>query len=497
MHGMPSLPTRPASFLWLVAHEVRIAYRSYGSTKRWRRVFAVLAIVALPCLIGPLLAWAWRGIDASRGPVVGMVSLIAGGILLLFISLASVNVLRVFGERADLDLLLASPLPPSRVLAAKSVAIYTTVALPTLTVLTPFMLASAVLGHWGWLSALLVIGALSVIATSLAQALARAVFAMLSVRLARKVYQIITGLLGAVLFLTIQASNAVPSFRATLAHVAAHAPAAPLDLPALAALGAPGPLAQMLALAGGFALLTTRLTAASLGNTDTPATTPRRRAAKVSFGAGPAATIVVKELRLLARDPELLSQVLLQLLYLLPVFALLVTSGSGGLSLSRIATGCTAIAALLASSLSWLIVCAEDVPELLDAAPVARITVARAKLAAACLPPLGLIALTAAMVAWHAPLAAAAVMATSTAAAMTTALLQARFGKPQPRRAFRRHVNASLVLTFGELVLVGIWAASAGLVITHPMWSLIPLALLTVLLGTLATGRSGVIALKA
>lgn len=491
---LPSL--RPASFLWLVAHEIRLGYRTFGSTKRWRQVLAVVAIGALPCLLGPLLAWGWRGIDASRGPVIGMVSLIAAGMLLLFTSLASVNVLRVFGERADLDLLLASPLPPSRVLAAKSVAIYTTVALPTLTVLTPFILASALLGHPGWLAALLVIGALSVIATSLAQALARALFAALGVRLARTVYQIIGGLLGAVLFLVVQVSNAVPSFRATVGRIAAHVPHAPLDLPARAALGAPGPLVLMLALAGGIALLTTRLTAASLGDSDAPAATPRRRPAKVSFGAGPTATIARKELRLLARDAELLSQVLLQLLYLLPIFALLVTSGAGGLSLSRIATGCTAIAALLASSLSWLIVCAEDAPELLDAAPVAPTTVARAKLAAACMPPLSLIAVAAATLAWRAPLAAVAVIATSTAAALTMALLQARFGKPQPRRAFRRRVNGSLALTFGELALVGIWAATAGLVITHPLWSLIPLALLMLLLGALLTGRAGVIALK-
>lgn len=492
----PLFRLRPASFLWLVAHEIRLAYRAFGTTKRWRQVLVILALIALPCLLGPLLAWSFRHVDASRGPVLGLVSLIAAGMLLLFTSVASVNVLRVFGERADLDLLLASPLPPSRILAAKSVAIYTTVALPSLTVTTPFILASALFGHPGWLAATLMIGVIAVVATSLAQALARALFAALGVRLARTVYQIIGGLLGAVLFLTIQASNAVPSFRAALAHVAAHAPPPPFDLPARAALGGIVPLAAMLALAGGVALLTTRLTAASLGNTDAPAAAPRRRAAKVSFGAGPTVTIVRKELRLLARDPELLSQVLLQLVYLLPIFALLVTSGPGGLSLSRIATGCTAIAALLASSLSWLIVCAEDAPELLDAAPVARTTVARGKLIAACVPPLTAIALAAAVLAGRAPLAAAAVLATSTAAALTLALLQARFGKPQSRRAFRRRTNGSLALTFGELALVGVWAATAGLVITHPLWALVPLAGLVVLLGALATGRSGVLALK-
>ena len=495
--ALPSLRLPPASFAWLVVHEIRLAYRAFGRTNRWRRALVLVAVVALPCLLGPVLAWSWRGVDASRGPIIGLVSLIAASMLLLFTSVASVHVLRVFGERADLELLLASPVPPNRILAAKSVGIYAAVALPYLTLTTPLILASALFGHPGWLGATVMILAIAVVATSIAQALARGLFAALGLRLARTVYQITGGVLGAVLFLTIQATNVVPGFRAVLKHTAAHAPAAPFDLPARAALGSLPALAAMLVAAGSIALLTTAWSAASLGSIDAPASSRRRRPAKVSFGAGPSGTIIRKELRLLARDPELLSQVLLQLLYLLPVFALLVTRGSVSFSSARVATACTAIAALLASSLSWLIVCAEDAPELLDAAPVARVVIARAKLAAACLPPLGVVALAAAVLAWRDPLAGVSTLATSTAAALTTALLQARFGKPQTRRSFRRRTNGSIALTFGELALVGAWATTAGLVVSHTLWSLIPLAVLAILLGALATGRTGVIPLRA
>lgn len=486
---------RQASFLWLVAHEIRLAYRTFGTTRRWRQVLVIGAVLTLPCLIGPMLAWSLRHVDTSRGSTPGIVSLIAAGMLLLFTSLASVHVLRVFGERSDLDLLLASPVPRNRILAAKSVAVYTAAALPVLTVTTPFVLASALFGHPGWLGATVMIGVIAVIATSLAQLLARALSATLGLRLARTIYQIIGGVLGAVLFLSIQAANAVPSFRNLMKHAVARAPAPPFDLPARAALGALGPLAAMVALGVAIAWATTHWTATSLGNADAPAAASKQRPARVRFGASPTSTILRKELRLLARDPELLSQVLLQLLYLLPVFALLVTRDAT-LPLARIAIGCTTIAALLASSLSWLIVCAEDAPDLLDAAPVARTLVARGKLAAACLPPLSAVAVVAAVLAFKQPLAAAATMAASTAAALTMALLQARFGKLQPRRAFRRRTNGSLALTFGELGLTGIWAATAGLLINHPLWALGPLVVLAALLAALATGRGGVVALR-
>ncbi len=489
--ALPSL--RPASFPWLVAHEIRLAYRVYGSTKRWRQVLTIIAVFAIPVLLGPLLAWTLRDVDTSHGRSLGVVSLIAAGMLLLFTSVASAHVLRVFGERADLDLLLASPVPPGRILAAKSVGTYATVALPYLILTTPFVLASMLVGHPGWLGMTVMISVIAVIATSFAQALARALFVTLGVRRARTVFQIIGGMLGAVLFIAVQAVNALPGYRAALKQAVQHVPPPPLDLPARAAFGALVPLAAMVALAVALAWASTRLSAANLGNAEAPSTTAKQRPARVSFGATPGAAIVRKELRLLARDPELLSQVLLQLLYLLPVFALLVTKSLGGLPLSRIATGCTAIAALLASSLSWLIVCAEDAPELLDAAPVARVTVARAKLAAACLPPLSVVAIAALAIAWRDPLAGAVTLCASIGAAVTTALLQARFGKPQPRRAFRRRANGSIALAFGELALVGVWAATAGLLITSPLWALIPLTVLVMVLAALATGRSGIL----
>ena len=479
------------SFLWFVGHELRLAYRSYGGASRWRRVVPMLLMLALPCLLGPGFAWYLRDVEPLSPRALGTVSLIAAGLLLLFVSTASIQVLRMFGERADLDLLLAAPVPPSRILAAKSVAVYATVALPYLALTMPFLLAAALFGHPGWLGAPVMIVVIAVVATSLAQLLARAMFSALGIRAARTVYQVVGGLLGATLFLTVQATNLFPGFRTGLAHAAAHAPPPPLDWPARAALGSWTALLTLLALAVSGAWATARWSAASLGHAEAPAATPRRIASKVKFGAGPIATIVRKELHLLARDPELLSQLTLQMVYMLPIVVLIFT-GEGGLPPPRVAAACTAFAALLASNLSWLIVCAEDAPELLDAAPVRRATTARAKLLAACLPSLATVVVLTVLLAPRYPLASAVALTASTGAALTTALLQARFGKPQPRRALRRRANGSLPLTFGELGIVACWAATAGLLASCSSWALLPLVPLLVLLAALVTGRGGI-----
>jgi len=471
----------PGGLLWLVAHEFRVTWRAKAGGGLLQRLVPILLLLIVPAFAGPWFAYSLRGFIADEA-VVGMVALSTGALLLMYVSTATPLVLRGFNERADLDLLLAAPIPPQRVLAAKAVAIYASAALPTLVLLAPFLLAAGIFGHVRWLAALPVMLALSVIATSLAFALVRLLFAGVAPRRARIILQIGGGLMGAAVFLVGQAYAAVPAFSAAVARLAAHPPAPPLDWPARAALGDPLDLAAILLVAALSSMSAARLAVGALSAADVPSA-PRARAItrRVRFHAGTLRCVIVKELRCIARDPELLSQLTLQLVYILPI-AVLIFSGVGSATAvgPRGAAALTLFAGLLASNLAWLILCGEDAPDLLAAAPAEPRRVAFAKLVAACLPPMAGVVLLGSALALRYPYPALVAFGTALGAALSAAMLQGRFGKPQPRRAFRRRQRGSLLLAIGEFAVISTWS---GLAVGVARYGGIAGVVLAVLLG--------------
>ena len=183
--------------------------------------------------------------------------------------------------------------------------------------------------------------------------------------------------------------------------------------------------------------------------------------------------IVAKELRLIARDPELITQVALRLVYLIPGAAL-IARGQRGEPGPAIAAAAVAFAGLLAASLAWIVVAAEDAPDLLAAAPRPPGDIARAKLVAAAVIPVALVAIAAAAVVPLDVGSAAVTLGIGSAAAVSVALFQAWFGKPAPRSAFRRRQQQSFVVGVGELLLAGSWAATANLLARGSVWALAP-----------------------
>jgi ABC-2 type transport system permease protein len=191
-----------------------------------------------------------------------------------------------------------------------------------------------------------------------------------------------------------------------------------------------------------------------------------------------------KEWRLLLRDPTLLSQVLLRLLYLAPLgFVLFRNVGlHDTAAVARGAGALTFAAGLFAGSLAWIAISAEDAPELIACAPIASAEARRAKLAAALTPVAVLIAPLVVALAWLSPWAGV-VAAVSTAVSATSAgLLNLWFEKPTPRSAFRRR-GGSVVVSLGEVALSLCWALAAAVAILAPIWALAPAAFGLALLG--------------
>ena len=154
-------------------------------------------------------------------------------------------------------------------------------------------------------------------------------------------------------------------------------------------LGGPRSLVLLVLLAGGAFVLVVTLTARrflagtqeSLSDPGTVRSTDA--IAPVRFRAGLLRTVIVKEWRLVIRDPQLIAQTLLPTLYLLP----LVFIGAQEQSVTAfLAPAAVMATAMLASGLVWLTVAAEDAPELIASAPVDLARVRHMKLLAALAP---------------------------------------------------------------------------------------------------------------
>lgn len=471
-----------ATLPWLIRHELRLWAREGERAGRVGRIIALLVLTLLPLGFGIRIALDQRHAPAMPPAAIGPLAWGFAGLVLLMLSGACVYVLRSFHERGDLDLLLAAPVPPARVMAAKSLAIHAAVALPLLFVTTPFALASALLGHPGWLGGLAVIIIAAVIATSLAFAIVAWLFRTVGAKHGRMLVQLGGGVFAVSAALLAQTPNIAPDLFRRISRWLAQAPAAPFDAPARAALGDPVALLVLAALALGLAIMAAQLAANRLVSA-APKTmaAPVARAGSGRFRAGLARILLVKELQLLWRDAELLSSVALQLAYMIPAFAL-IFSGAGA-SPTRLAAACVLFCGLLASSLAWLTICGEDAPDLIASAPVPQRLVRRIKIVAACLPPLAMVLLPLLITATYDLRAGAAALLVSPVAAATAALQQGWAGRPQPRRAFRSRQKSSLLLAVSEYAMAGAWAGTAALLVQESVWAMATAVLALLLLG--------------
>jgi ABC-2 type transport system permease protein len=322
-----------------------------------------------------------------------------------------------------------------------------------------------------------------VVATALALSIATLLDLLLGPRRAKLVAQVAGVGLAAAVFALGQAPNFAPRwFEAQLAALSQRPPA-PLDWPAQAVFGQPGPLIVVLGLAVAAALGSARLAAGRMEAAPAdPASVPAVaiRGRRVRFGGAPVAALFGKEMRLLGRDPELISQIGQQLVFMVPILALIFTDGQ--VTPARLAAAGVFLAGALASSLAWLVLCAEDAPDLIAAAPLRPGVAIRAKLAAALTPPMLMVAVLALLVLPKSPLAVAVMLPMALVAGLASAAMQAWTQKPGRRSAFRNRYRSSLLMAVGEFVLLGSIAGATRLLLAGSWWTLAALAVPALLL---------------
>jgi ABC-2 type transport system permease protein len=494
----------PGSTLWLMAHELRLTWRGTGKRNRTLMIALLIgASVLLAVGIGAPLALVLRRVAVEMTPTVIFV---ADAVLLLFASLSLSYTLnqavQVFYARGDLDLLLSSPVPARRVLAVRclamavsSIALYLLIATPVLAVVVGF-------GHWRWLNVYPVLISIGLLSTALGLVLAMALFAMLGPQRTRTVSQVLAAFLGAGFFLATQTANFmdddegdrgerwVQSARAWIDSGNFTADS-PLAWPARAVLGETGPALAMLAISalvfGGIVSALGRRfgdNAAAAAGREVGRRKARADGKVGGFAGGAFAATVRKELRLLMRDPALLSQVLLRVLYLAPLaFLLWRRAGEGEFALAGVASAVVLVTSQLASSLTWITVSTEEAPDLLASSPARVELIRRGKIAAALLPVAVLLAIPLGGLAYLSPWAGLATVLTCAGAALSGALVMLWHGKPGKRQEFnKKQSGGGWVAGLAELAVGAAWTGTAFLAVLGTPWALAPLAFVALLM---------------
>jgi ABC-2 type transport system permease protein len=489
--------SRPGTIAWFARHELRLAWRDWlgmmtaGGRTRSRTLAVVLVVFAV---IMHLVAFSMvaRFAAVALDPDKTTLVVVTGSALLswsLVLSQAMESVTRGFYTRADLDLLLSSPISAARAFSVRIGAIAVSVMAMAMLLASPFINVLAAFGGVRWLLAYVAVAAMAAIAVAVAALLTTALFYAIGPKRTRLVAQIVAAVIGAGFVIGLQlgaiVSHGTLSRLAILASepIVAVAPdvGSIVWWPARAVLGtlaaATGMLgAGILLLGAAVAIVAPRFADCAIAAAGAiPAVTQQRRPAAGFRAASPNAVLRRKEWTLLRRDPWLVSQTLMQLLYLLPP-AFLLWRGFGGESGSQILLIPVLVMAAgqLAGGLAWLAISGEDAPELVATAPLTGGDVLRAKVEAVMGSILMVFAPFVVALALISPFYALVAGVGIAIAAGSATEIQLCFRAQAKRSAFRRRQTSSRVATFAEAFVSIAWAATAALAATGTALAAMP-----------------------
>jgi ABC-2 type transport system permease protein len=472
----------PGSIGWLARHEARLFWynaASGKSNKTARRPGAgALAAIALAWLVLHVAAFfivsRSAGLDAADPRVLVAVTALLFGCMTFMLSSALSSSVLVLFERGDLDLLLSSPLSSRSIFAVRLGTVAIGTAALYLFLLAPFAHVGAMLGYARWLAVYPVILGCATIIACTAMLMTLGLVRVIGARRTRVVAQVIGALAGALLFILSQLfshfsdgmeARAATAFARAFSADGPLGASSPLWLPGRALLGEPLPVLGLVLAAMAAALFTAARTHRFFVHGLQQAASSRRAApqpaggVRYRFGRSLFDTVVRKEWRLIARDPHLISQVALQLIYLLPLFFIVFRRSE--IQLPAVAAGLTLLCASLTASLAWIVVSAEDAPDLLRLAPAAPRIIRLAKLAAAAMPALALVAIPLFWLVVRAPVAGLLACFTVSGAVCAAALVVHWCGKPGTRSDYASRGKGGVLRSLLEVLNGLSWGGMA------------------------------------
>jgi ABC-2 type transport system permease protein len=480
---------------WFARHEIRLAWREWLAMmtggRRGRRRTAIIGLIAFAAIMH-LPAYAVIGrfaglqMPLDKSSLIVMTATIALAWALM-LSQAIESVTRVFYARADLDLIMSSPVRLTNVFSVRIAAIALSVTGMALLLSTPFVDVLVIGGGARWLSAFGVVIAIGLSASAMAIAVTLMLFRLIGASRTRLVAQIVAAVVGAGFVIALQVAAILSS--GTLSRFAV------LTTDATAAL-APDPDSLLwgparAALGDGESLLVLLSAGLTLLGVVMAVFSPRFAETAVSVSAGSTAArstlrnrafrrgsrqqaLRRKEFVLLKRDPWLLSQSLMQLLYLVPPALLLWKSFSDSSAALVLVTPVIVMAAgQLAGGLAWLTISGEDAADLIATAPMRASGVIRAKIEVVVIAISVIFAPLVAALAFASPLQAAVTALGVVVATVSATAIQLWFRVQAKRSQFRRRQTSSRVATFAEAFSSIGWAATAALALAVPIAAVI------------------------
>jgi ABC-2 type transport system permease protein len=484
-----------AALTWFARHELRLAWREWLAMmtggRRGRKRRAVIGLIAFAAIMH-LPAYAVIGRFADLQPPLDKSTLIVitATIVLawaLMLSQAIESVTRVFYARADLDLIMSSPVRLANVFSVRIAAIALSVIAMALLLSTPFVDVLVIGGGIRWLAAYGVVIAIGLSAAAVAIAVTIVLFRLIGPSRTRLVAQILAAIIGAGFVIALQIAAIVSygtlSRFAILTSDAAAAFAPDIESvvwwPARAALG--DGEALLLVLAGGLVLLGAVMATFSTSFADTvvrvsahAAPTHQGSRATGFRASSRQQALRWKEFVLLRRDPWLVSQTLMQLLYLVPPALMLWRSFADTSAAIVLVTPVIVMAAgQLAGGLAWLTISGEDAADLVATAPLPASRVTRAKIEVVLIVIGAIFAPLVAALLFASPLQAAVTALGVAIASVSATAIQLWFRVQARRSQFRRRQTSSRLATFAEAFSSIGWAATAALALAIPIGALI------------------------
>ena len=481
--------------LWFAQHESRLAWRDWlsmitaGRRERLRKV-----TIGIVCFIVFMHFVAYWVVGRYADAVVDKQTLIAvtASLLLswlLMISQAMESITRAFYARSDLDLILASPVETKELFGVRIATVALGTTMMSLPIAMPFINVLIALGGWRWLGAYGIIVAMGAAVTALAVMLTVALFRVLGAKRTRFVAQVMAAVIGAAFVIGLQIAAILSygtfSRSAVLQSDTLLALAPSMSSlfwwPARAALGELSPLVAVLAasltlLAVAIAIVAPRFGEYAIAASSVSHSGAGQSRRSAGFGkTSPRGALRRKEWILLRRDPWLVSQTLMQMLYLVPPAVMLWRSfGQGDSALQILVPVLVMAAGQLAGGLAWLAISGEDAPDLVATAPVPSRFILRAKIEAV----LGVIAIVfAPLVAvlaiastWYASVAGVGIVVSAAAATA----VQFWFRSQAKRSQFRRRQVSSRLATFAEAFSSIGWAGAAAVAAISIWLSILP-----------------------
>lgn len=489
--------TRPGSTLWLMAHEIRLAWRFGGDKNRWVRLvlFAILLAV-VGATAGPL-GYVLRGRSPSPdGLAVLACDVVFGFIAVMSFSVALSAIAASFIDRGDLDLLLSSPLPMRRVLTVRLAAVAIRSVAIWLALFGPPVLVVAAIAGPRWLGGLVLLLSAGLAGTSVASWLAVGLFRLIGTRRVKTVTTVVSALSGISTGIMSPFIGRGFGMRQVSGGLSGISPDGLLGLPARAVYG--DPLAGLVLTAfmlGVFLVTTWRLapTFSRISTRDEAIPRPSaERAPLRGFGGGLFRLLLVKDYRLLLRNHALLLQILSRSIAFIPLLVINLSHAGRGTTPPQIALAATLVLGQVSGALVWAFMSAESQPDLLASAPIPRGLALRSRLIAALAPALTLVLLAAGFIATQSSLAGLAILVMATGACLSSAAINVTAkASPVRRSAWGGGVRPALAAVLTDMIGCGFWCGAAYLLAQGSIWTALPvwLALSTVWLWREITRR--------